>query len=275
MIVRRRNLFSPIIIGLTILALIGVGFLAIMRTIAKTSHPVKDFLVVGTNPPFAPFEVKKGANVVGIDMDLAERIAERLHRRLVIMSFDEFGSVLPALGAGKIDLAASAITITPERKEVVSFSAPYYISAQAVLTTRSSPIKYAREPQDFAGLRVTYQAKTTSQTWVEQNLFHGSGTTVSTDSSLYAPFDDMNYAIQALRLGQFDAILLDKPAADKLVETYPDLKVVGVIETHENYGLAVQQGDPEHLLPVINQVIQDLQKKGGLQKLFDKWQGGE
>jgi len=273
--VRQRNSFSPIIIGLTILAIIGAGFLAITRTRVKLAHPVKDFLVVGTNPPFAPFEVKKGANVVGIDMDLAERIADRLHRRLVIMTFDEFGSVLPALGAGKIDLAASAITITPERKEVASFSIPYYTAAQAVLAARNSTLRYTREPQDFAGLRVTCQAKTTSEAWVEQNLIHNPSGVAPIDSSLYASFDDMNYAVQSLRLGQFDVIVLDQPAAEKLVETYSDLKIIGVIETHENYGLAVQQGDPEHLLPVINQVIQDLQKKGGLQKLFDKWQGGE
>lgn len=271
---RKKNSFSPIIIILTILAIIGSGLWAVARTKAKTAHATKNFLVVGTNPPFPPFEDKKDANVVGFDMDLAERIAEQLHRNLVIKTLDEFGSVLPELGAGKIDLAASAITITPERKEVVNFSIPYYSTVQAVLATKSSALNNIRTPKDFAGLKVACQAKTTSQTWVEQNLMHDSNGAPSLDSSHYTLFDDMNYTLQSLRLGQIDVILLDKTAADNFVGSHPDLKIAGTIQTNENYGLAVRQGDPDHLLPVINQVIETMQKNGELQKLQDKWLGG-
>lgn len=265
---RQKNQFSWVIIVVTVLAIAGALCWAVGRTQAKLAHPTKDFLTVGTNPPFPPFEQRYGNEIAGFDMDLAEAIAKQLHRRLVIVGFDEFSSVLPALGAGKIDLAASAITVNPERDEVVDFSAPYYTTAQAVLARRAAPLRPVHQANDFTGLKVAYQTGTTSQTWVEKNLLDKVGDVIC------APFDDMNYALRSLSLGEFDVILLDKPAAESFARDNPNLKLVGSIETGEKYAFAVQQGDPQHILPTINRVLQEMQAKGEMQGLWTKWFGG-
>ena len=63
--------------------------------------------------------------VVGLDVELATRVAARLNKRLEIVQLD-FGALIPALIAGKVDLIGACITITEERKKSVLFSESYY-----------------------------------------------------------------------------------------------------------------------------------------------------
>ncbi|MBP7563440.1 MAG: amino acid ABC transporter substrate-binding protein, partial [Candidatus Cloacimonetes bacterium] len=89
-------------------------------------------LVVGVSAEYPPFEYKEGAEFKGIDIEIARLIAEKLGLELQIQDM-EFDSLIPSLTAGKIDMAISAITITPERLEQIDFSDSYYQSNQTLL----------------------------------------------------------------------------------------------------------------------------------------------
>ncbi|MFS8501915.1 MAG: transporter substrate-binding domain-containing protein, partial [Caldicoprobacter sp.] len=59
-------------------------------------------IIWGTNAAFAPFEMREGDQVIGIDAEIAKRIADKLGVELVVEDM-EFDALLPALVSGKID----------------------------------------------------------------------------------------------------------------------------------------------------------------------------
>ena len=94
-----------------------------------------NYLVMGTDAKFPPFELRggaEGADVVGFDVDVAQAIAEQVGRPLKIVEM-EFDRLLPALAEGKVDLVLAALSITPERRALVDFSIPYYKATQVAL----------------------------------------------------------------------------------------------------------------------------------------------
>ena len=89
-------------------------------------------LVVATNAEFAPWEYKEGDKYYGIDMEIAQILADELEMELVIDDMD-FDMVVGAVGKQGVDIAMSGITITAERLGVVNFSNPYYTEAIVVV----------------------------------------------------------------------------------------------------------------------------------------------
>ena len=85
-------------------------------------------LVVATSPDFPPFESLENGEVVGIEIDLLNIICEKMGKELVIEQMN-FDSVLPGVQAGKFDLGASGISVTPEREKNVLFTDPYCLAA--------------------------------------------------------------------------------------------------------------------------------------------------
>lgn len=266
----RENKVSIIAIVFGVVFLLAATYFAITMTMEKVSQPEKEYLVVGTNTPFPPFELKNGDKIVGFDIDLAERIAKAMGKKLIIKDFTEFDALLPTLQAGSLDMVISAVTIREDRDEVVDFTAPYYDASQGILVKKGSNLTFSNpcNPEDFVGLRIAYQEGTTSQLWIEENLI---GKVKISEPTV---FDDLTFALQLLKLGAVDAILLDAPVAESFAKSNPDLMVAGTIETGEKYGIAVQDGDPKNLLPAINKVIVEMKTKGEYQKLLEKWFGG-
>ena len=77
-----------------------------------------------TEPTYPPYEFLRGHEVVGVDVEICRAIAEKLGRRLSVVSVD-FDAILPSLISGKADLAAAGLTVTEDRKRNVDFSVPY------------------------------------------------------------------------------------------------------------------------------------------------------
>ena len=91
----------------------------------KDGSKAAEQLVVATNAEFAPWEYKEGNKFYGIDMEIAQLIADELGMELVIDDM-EFDAVVGAVGKQNVDIAMSGITITTERMGVINFSEPYY-----------------------------------------------------------------------------------------------------------------------------------------------------
>lgn len=90
-------------------------------------------LRLGTASVTEPFSFIDGSQaVVGFDIELATRVAARLNKRLEIVNMD-FGAMIPALIASKVDMIGACITITEERKKSVLFSESYYTGGISAL----------------------------------------------------------------------------------------------------------------------------------------------
>lgn len=92
----------------------------------------KDQLVVATNAAFEPFEYKKGDKYVGIDMEIAKLLADKLGKELVIKNMD-FDAVCLSVGQHKCDIGMAGLTVKEERKEHVNFTTSYYTASQKII----------------------------------------------------------------------------------------------------------------------------------------------
>lgn len=94
-----------------------------MPDIPTADGPVLRF---GTASVTEPFSFVDGSQqVVGLDIEIARRVALKLGRKIEVVNMD-FGAMIPALVSSKVDMIGACITITAERATKVLFSAPYY-----------------------------------------------------------------------------------------------------------------------------------------------------
>lgn len=244
-----------------------------------STQPKAQTLTVGTNVPFPPFEnvTADGSSYYGFDIDFASMIANATHRTLVIDNFADFSVLLTTVGAGGVDMAASAITesgpVGAARNATMTFSIPYYSANQAILVKSSSTFA-CKDPtnctaSDLAKDKVGVQTGTTSQGWATS--FLGPNQTPPWQISNFTTVD---LEVTALTAGSIDAVIIDQgPAASIAAGSGGTLRVAGMIITGELYGFAVAHGDPQDLIPVINGVIYTSMVNGEYAKLIKKWFG--
>lgn len=216
--------------------------------------------VVGTSADFPPFEYVENGEFKGFDMDLIRAIADEMgfDIKIVDMSFD---SLIAALVSGNLDIVIAGMTITAEREAVVDFSKPYWTADQSIIVKEDSDYTVTVL---FGKHDIGVQTGTTGDLWVEENLVK---TNILTGK--FSRYDTFVLALTDLINGNVDAIVLDSPVAERFAETRP-VKIVGIIVTGEEYGIAVREGNKE-LLNLINEGIQRLKENGKLGELVEKY----
>jgi len=268
-----KTLFVVTVVIVAIIAFLGgVG---VAGVILPRTPPAKTNLIVATNVPFPPFEDfnTTWGGFEGFDIDLSQLIATQLGRTLVIRQFTDFQALLGTTGKGGVDMAASAITSSgvtgANRSKFMSFSDSYYDANQGALVQTSSTFACAVPSNctgaDFANLNVGVQQGTTSEAWLNDNK--DPTTTVT-------PFTAVDTMLAALRLGSIDAVIIDYgPAQSFAAGSGGALRVGGTIITNELYSFAVPLGDPDRILPVINQLLTQIKADGRYNTLITKWFG--
>ena len=209
-------------------------------------------------PPFEDFDKSAASGFKGFDVDIVQAVADGLKLKLAIRdsSFDGLQSG-QALNAGQCDLAASAMTITPERQKNIDFSTSYYDSKQSLLVPKGSDIKSI---DDLAGKTVGVQQGTTGKSYTEKNAPETARiTSFPSDGEMYP-------AIQA---GQVDALLQDLPVNLEHTKT-GKFVIVEQYDTNESYGLALKKGNTG-LLKDVNAQLAKLKASGEYEKLYNKY----
>ena len=108
----------------------------VMVTSAERDE-TRDQLVVSSTLDFEPFEYGDIGEYYGIDMEIASALARYLDRELVIIS-SSFETMFMAVKQQKSDICIGGISITEERKELVAFSDPYYITSQCLVVPQDN-----------------------------------------------------------------------------------------------------------------------------------------
>lgn len=217
-------------------------------------------LTVCSDVPYAPFEdfdESSPTGFKGFDIDIVQAIADGLDLDLVVKdsSFDSLQSGL-ALNAGDCDLAASAMTITEERKANLAFSEGYYDSLQSLLVPAGSDIASVG---DLEGKRVGVQQGTTGEAYTEENASGAEIVSFPSDAEMF----------QAIQAGQVDALLQDLPV-NLTHTTSGDFEIVEEYSTDETYGLAMKKDDTA-LVEAVNEQLAELRDSGEYDELYDKY----
>ncbi len=251
-----------IIVALIAVVVLG-GFLNNSETDVLKKVQARGQLIVGTQVPYEPFEYQNltTGKYEGIDMEIAQKVADALNVTLVIQKSD-FDPLFASVQTGKIDMAISSITITAEREKTVNFTVPYFMANQAVLVKDDSTIANIN---DLNGSSLIAQLGTTGSAWAEANLV-GSGR-----GATLVDTTDVGAAATSVQNGQKTAFIVDTPVAYSYANTASNhLKVAFVIETNENYGICIQKNQDD-FRNAINKVINDMKADGSLQALLHKY----
>ena len=117
---------------------------------------------------------------------------------------------------------------------------------------------------DLAGKTIGVQLGTTGDTLVSDYETDGSGTTVSR-------YNKGSDAIQALKQGKADAVVIDEQPALAFVKANPDLTILEEEFANEDYAICVAKGSS--LTAKLNEAIEVLMADGTIQKLIDDYVG--
>lgn len=198
--------------------------------------------------------------VGGYEFCLAANIAHRAgleELKIDNVSFD-------ALVAGQTndyDLAMAQISVTPEREEVLTFSAPYFESQLGVLAPADSDVS----EENLADLNVGVQVGTTAVQWAQDEL------NPANDPQL---FQDTGAMVTAVSSGIVDVAVQDTAIMLGFAKNSGgDLEVVGQYESGENYA-AIYPEDSTNA-ETISAAIEDMREDGTLDELSATWLGPE
>lgn len=184
--------------------------------------PSKDQLVVATNAAFEPFEYTVGEDYYGIDMEIADLLAKKLGKELVISNMD-FDSVCLSVGQQKCDIAMAGLTIKPDREEYVTFSDSYYEASQKLIVKGSdTTFDECTDAASVEAILNTYdkstkigvQNGTTGQFYVEGDEDWGfTGFAVEC-----VGYKNGSLAVQDLINGGVNYVIIDSAPADCITE---------------------------------------------------------
>ena len=213
-------------------------------------------LTMATNATFPPYEMTTDSGEIeGIDVDTAKAIAGKLGLELQIDDMD-FDAALLSVQQGKADIVMAGVTVTDERKAVMDFSDSYATGIQSIIVPNGSDIA---SPDDLAGKKIGTQRGTTGYIYCSDDFG---------DDAVVA-YDDGLTAVQALKNGQVDAVVIDNAPATEYVAANPGLVILDTSYAEEDYAIGMAKGSA--LEDAVNAALEELKADGTLQSIVDKY----
>ena len=217
---------------------------------------VKPF-VVCVESSFAPFAFMNRNRLVGVDIEMAEAIAEEL-KRPVQFRIVPFSEILPLVINGAADMGGAGISITPERSSKILFSIPYEDSVRRILLREDS--KLSGIP-DLEGKVVGAKKGTTNEGYAVNRL----------RAKKTVHYDNAEEGIRGLLDNEIDAYVEDENEAEFAMEKHKgQIKMMQVSIRAEEYGFAFRLGNTE-AKAAADRVIEAKRRNGDLQALFRKY----
>ena len=213
-------------------------------------------LTMGTNATFPPYEYKDGDDVVGIDAEIAQALADKLGLQLEIVDMD-FDSLVASVQSGKIDMSLAGMTVTEERKQNVDFTDSYATGVQVIIVKDDSDIASVDDLQDKL---IGVQQGTTGHLYCADDFGEDHVNALPNGAT----------AVQALLQGKVDCVVIDQEPAKAFVEANEGLKILDTAYTTEDYAAAVSKDNPA-LTAALNKALQELKDDGTIQGILDKY----
>jgi len=221
----------------------------------------KGEITVGTASGYPPYEFldasKGDKTIIGVDMDLAKAIADKLGVKLKVAD-SNFTALLSSLTAGKVDIAIAGISATDERKKTMDFSDGYLPMHEKIMIRKADKDKL-KALEDFKGKAVGAQKSTTEEKLAQEEL----------KESKLVFLDHVPDVVLELKQRKVDGLVVQDVVAEQYLVFNDDLTLIDVnFKTAKvlDTAVAIPKGN-EDLKKVINEVIQENTKNGN----FDKW----
>ena len=265
-------------------------------TLGFASCGKDDKIIVHTNAFFAPFEYYEGTEIVGVDVEIMNKVGEKLGKKIEFVNV-EFSAIIDNVKDGVVcDAGAAGITITDARKEKVDFSIPYYTSVQyvifkaddATIATKTGANGEYIVWEALAGKKLGTQTDTTGWIYTDGEINAKADNDYGYDGVLYGTntelktYDNAQLAADAIGANMIDAVIIDELPAQYIVSKNSQYKCVPLYyagatdaedaPVEEQYAICVTKGNTA-LLDAINAVLEEMMKNGDVEKLVMQHMG--
>lgn len=237
----------------------------LIATLALSANAYAAAIVVGTDAGFAPYEFKdpKTNEIVGFDIDLIKATIEATGNEAKIQNM-QFAGLIPALQTNMIDVAASGMTITPERLKQIAFSDPYYEIGGLVMVVQDKKKGQYSVYEDLENKRVCAQIGSTGAIQVGE-----------IKGAKLAAFDQIGEAFMELKMGGCEAVIVDKIVteyyfAHKGGDGLYMVPRKGSSGKFNGFGIAKNN---KEMLALINKGLKTIKENGTYDKIYTKWFG--
>ena len=240
-------------------------------TAAETAGEIKTIeagkLHMATNAAFPPYEmISDNGGFEGIDVEIATAIAQKLGLELVVDDM-EFNSVIISVQGGKSDIAMAGLTVTDERKLNVDFTESYATGVQVIIVPEGSDIQTV---DDLANDKmIGVQDGTTGYIYCSAKVADGG---YGEDHVSSYPNGAM--AIEALKGGKVDAVVIDNEPAKAFVAANDGLKILDTEYIIENYAIGISKDNPG-LRDAVDAALKELIADGTVKTIVDKYINAE
>ncbi len=227
----------------------------------------KGTLVVATDPSYAPNEFFGSDNktIVGMDIDLANAIAQTLGLKFNIVKAD-FAGIIPGLASGKYDLSLSSFTDSKEREKTVDM-VTYFTAGTSLMVKKGNPDNLT--PDTLCGKKVAVE-KGTVQESPDLPDKSKACTTAGKSAITILSYPDESGANLALSSGRADAVLADSPVAEYAAkQSNGQFEITGSSYANAPYGIAVPKttGMAAPVLAAVKKLMAD----GTYTTILKKW----
>ena len=234
-------------------------------------------LSIGTdNPAYPPWfaggetkgrswKINDPAKGQGFESAVAYAVAKRLGfaKSEVVWVYTPFNKAI-APGRKSFDFDINQISYSPQRAKVVGFSAGYYNVNQSIVGLMGKPIASVRSKAGLKKYRLGAQLGTTSYQYIVNSIKPSPSVKV---------YDTNDAAVQALKIGQIDGLVVDLPTAFYVTAVQvPNGKIVGQFQAasgQERFGMVFQKGNP--LIACVNNALANMKRTGVLKRIQQIW----
>jgi cystine transport system substrate-binding protein len=218
-------------------------------------------ITVGTEGTYRPFTFHDGGSgdLTGYDVEVTEAVADQLG---VEVEFEEtqWDAIFAGLDAGRFDMIANQVSITPERQADYAFSKPYTVSPGVIVVKDGDTSISSFD--DLAG-KTTAQSLTSN--WYE--LAKESGADIQ-DVEGWAE------AVALLKQGRVDATVNDELTFLDYQNTEGDtsLDIAVTTEDEARNAFTFRTGSDD-LVKAVDEALATLRKDGTLAEISEKYFG--
>ena len=237
-----------------------VAAISMVLSLAACGEKADNKLTMATNATFPPYEFYENEEIVGIDAEIAAKIAEKIGMELEIVD-TEFGSIIAGVQSGKYDMGVAGMTVTEERLQSVNFTTSYATGIQSIIVTEGSDIKTL---DDLAGKKIGVQQDTTGHIYSADEF----------GDDFVTPFNKGTDAVAALVAGKVDCVIIDNQPAKSFVEVNEGLVILDTDYAVEDYAICIAKENTE-LLDKVNAALEELIADGTVQTIIDKYISAE
>jgi polar amino acid transport system substrate-binding protein len=242
------------------LKLVNAGRLTI-----GTDNPAYPPWFGGGTPKGSKWKINDPSTGKGFESAVAYAVARQLG-----FSKSEVGWVYTpfnrsfAPGPKAFDFDINQISYTPARAKVVTFGSSYYDVNQAVVVRKGTPIAQVKTKRGLKPFKLGAQLGTTSYTTIVDAIG---------PSRKPAVYPSNAAAVQALKSGQIDALVVDLPTAFYVTAVQvPNSTILGQFPTAaggERFGMVFARGNP--LAACVDRALAKLKANGTLKKIQQQW----